>query len=86
MIQFMEIVPSWFIAFWKDSLTFLLSHIQVGDSECESLDYEMASSYARLFKLDIRKKKIITSKAVKHWNRLPRKAVDSQSLEVLKDV
>lgn len=31
MIQFMETVPSWFIAFWKDSLTFPLNHIQVGN-------------------------------------------------------
>lgn len=46
MIQFMEIVPSWFIAFWKDSLTFLLSHIQVGDSEYESWGYLYASDRA----------------------------------------
>lgn len=37
MIQFMETVPNWFTAFWKDSLTFPLSHIQVGDSDSESL-------------------------------------------------
>lgn len=46
MIQFMEIVLSWFIAFWKDSLTFLLSHIQVGDSEYESRGYVYISDHA----------------------------------------
>ncbi|KFQ35607.1 hypothetical protein N331_01980, partial [Merops nubicus] len=36
-----------------------------------------------IFRLDI-KKKFFTMKVVKHWNRLPREAIEAPSLETFK--
>ena len=44
---------------------------------------KMVSNQERMFKLDMRKR-FITIRVLRHWNRLPRKVVDAPSLETSK--
>ena len=43
----------------------------------------MVSNQKRMFKLDMRKR-FITIRVLRHWNRLPRNVVDAPSLETSK--
>jgi len=59
------------------------AHKKEGEQYFNGMKVNVFKLKEKGFRLDVRRK-FLTQRAVRHWHRLPREAVDAPSLEVLK--